>query len=352
MEEPKVKNLQQEKPIIKIIGEIHDNHFNKEFTDNAKKLAKNGEIILVLENEVFDDYENGLIENNIYAIEDKVIWEYFGVINALYEIFPIIKVNEEFKKGMLEIFKEMQSLNITENDKLYLLYKNFEETCNKTLQEYTKSYCAFLCNTKERNPVSQILLNFLSHVIADNFFKFKENENPFQRLYSSIQNRKEKKQYDTTDYEIRLVSDNLNFFNEGLKISAELFITYILEVNYFLKIKNHLGLSQNWINDYFQFKLIRTVGETLLDTDAVCVDLRNQLFVERLAEISNKNNQNKEIWFIVGEDHLKGLNVLFSENEYSNFEIYKIQRDQKQDLIENFKKSALEEKSGEKQTAH
>lgn len=311
--------------MIKIIGEEHgESPLDKEFRKDAKQLARNGTVILVRENKVFDAHKNGLMEENIYAIEDKVIWEYFGIIQALSEIYPLIRTEKESGLSLLDLYEGTSKTDPN--------YVDIKEAVAKPLTEYTESYCCFLREAAESNRVSKITMKVLSTAKAVG------ESNPLSLLNSSVDERRKLGQPDTTEKELDIVCKNIAFFNRILRLAASIFVDHVINDDYSARIKTHLGLTNKWLDDYFSFK-IRRVGRDLLDYDKVCVDLRNQIFAERLAKIAS-DHPTKEIWFIVGEEHLLGLSSLFTD-QYKNINIEVVRRDQKSNFMKAYQANLL-----------
>jgi hypothetical protein len=305
---------------IKIIGEEHDESPDVAFTEQAKAVAKSGRVTLVLENEIFDDYPDGLIERNIHAIEDKVIWEYSGIIRAISEIYFILKPYEELdNKNLLTMLRE-----ITEKDELYA---DIKRRVLPHLTDYAESYYQFLCNTGMTNPVSKILIKLLKKVEDS----YGEN-NLFRKLFNFVRDRRGKKQYDVQEEEIELIKGNIVFFNKVLYWAAKFFREHIINGNYSPAIKNHPGISEGWLDTYFQFQIVRPEGKGhILNHDAVCVELRNQLFVERLEKLFRDNASDRDIWFIVGKAHLEGLKRLSSQR---NLPVDIVEKEEKRQLLQ------------------
>lgn len=322
---------------IYIIAEKHNEPCDVEFMDSAKKMANDSKIILVLENECFDDYENGEIDGNLYAIEDKVIWEYNSIIMAISEIYPALKrlaqmddmnfmellqKHEQHKQNLAPSFWTHQE-SMTEFGKI-------EQIVNDALDEYTMSYLSFLCNTQENNPAHSILCELLNQA--------KQDEGESSKLIQLFQHAQEYRECSQDHQKHTLIKsqvtpfikEHLTYFNEKLKHAAEHFSRYLKkqENNYSEAIRQHSGLSLNWINQYFGLELKHS-DSNLINHDTVTLDLRNQLFYERLSE-RGSNTNGKDIWFIAGEDHLKELRNLFAtELTPTKF----IAREQKSDFL-------------------
>ena len=319
---------------ITLIGETHHEKFDEDFVLDAKKLATTGEIILFLENEVYSKYTNGNISPYVYATEDKLIWEYMGIILALTEIYPIIHPTELDRKTYLQLHNEMESIYSSLNNDNKELFNNIKNRVTDCLEEYIKSYISFLANTKESNPVSKLLINLLDEVVNMNCLNCNSSKNPLQvAMEIMYEARKSEADYTPSKIHVRFFHDNLDFFNAVLRIAADLFCEYIHNGQYSEAIKNHPGIKKPWLDNYFNYKCIRVSNKTLLNHDLVVVDLRNQVFIERIQEMASKTD--KDIWLIIGEAHLEGLKTLFS-SQAPLLSVKVIQRDDKAKLLATY----------------
>jgi hypothetical protein len=147
-------------PKIYIIGDEHENLEDKAFAEQAEKLAKEGAIHLMRENEIAGEETKEEVGQTF--MEDKVIHEYNGIIMALCEIYPIIIIDPSWQKTpqlskcrcKLDVFNDPITAIIA------LGQKQFEEICKdciKSLQDYAESYIKFVDNVSVANPVSKIL---------------------------------------------------------------------------------------------------------------------------------------------------------------------------------------------------
>lgn len=316
---------------IFLIGEIHDKKPDEDFVKDAKKIAASGEIILFLENEVTNDYKDGIINPGVYATEEKLVWEYTQIILALSYIYPIIYLNEYTNETLLQSYNNMKSNYTLLNTKCQEVFTRISAQVTDCLGKYIKFYISFLKITQEVNPVSKPLVDLLDNVISKNCLDCKLPQNPLQEamkiMYEASRNNAD---YTPSEAHFRLFQDNLNFFNSVLRMAADLFCEYIHNGQYSKAIKDHSAIKKPWLDSYFNYKYVRGNSKTLLNYDLVVVDLRNQIFIERLQEMTSKSNKN--IWFIVGEDHLDGLKSLFS-SQAPSLSVNVVRRDDKQNLL-------------------
>jgi hypothetical protein len=313
-------------PKIYIIADEHENVEDENFTKRAEELAKTGIICLLKENEIAGDETKEDIGQTF--MEDRVIHEYNKVIMALAEIYPIIKIEPRLEEAyqlecMLDLFNNPPAAMAAMDQEQF---SELSECCIKHLQEYAESYISFLANAQTRNPVANILLQLFKFPFGDKT----DNKNviaAFEHMCAVREQWQEQGKQKLPDEVIKLFQKNWKSFNRILKVAAELFSQYIKgRENYSEEIRNHKGISQAWIAEYFDFKFTRRVAQSLLDFDEVCVELRNQVFVDKIKSLKVTKNT----WFIVGEAHLQGLRALCAQQGLA---VKLIPREQKKEFL-------------------
>ncbi len=271
-------------PKIKIIGEIHYTQESEKYSSQATALARSGCIILAYENKIFDDYKDGLIENNIYATEDLLIYGgYVRIIRSISNLYGPTSPSSIYDHNML--------LSLFAYEIFGFLTTSIR--CSVVQPSIYKITCELYKTIKGKNTPLEEAIN-----LATNY-----------SVYASECSKPGWQNNLPEEYLIPF-RNNLSFWRNTLLTAANLFSDHILQDhNYSELIRRHKALSKEWINGYFERRFIKKGGVFLDDSPAI-VDLRNQIFVERLAKISHMHSA-KDIVFIVGEDHLSGLEQLF-----------------------------------------
>ena len=281
--------------MLRLLGEKHDDQQAFEFKEKAKKLAKDKKIILMLENEIFN--ENSI--DGIFGIEDKIISEYVRTIAAIYEIYPVLHRHKE--TNMLELYKNYSEIK---DENFYKL----ENSLFPHLDQYVRYFIAFLKNVTEiDNPIA----NILKDLNLDKDSKLSDSKGTFLGYLSS------------RDTHLNLREQFINqmdYYNEILKQCALYIAKYVRENHskYSDQIRNHNGLAENWIHNYFLFQYKLPQNDGVLCFDEAGVNLRNQIFYERLSN-AILVSEGKDVWFIVGNRHLSGEdNTVRLENLFPN----------------------------------
>ncbi len=272
---------------VTIIPVSHSDPDNKSFESYAVNKASRNEITLFMENYFVEDYKNGEMQKNVYAIEKKIIFSFTDILSIseyIYDFTTDISLLGGGFSGngiVCKKYSDMQDFNKTQ----------VSETVEKCINIFDSML------KKSGIPVKEIEKLFSTYIKLSDFKDiFFSKKSIFLKTTLFMKNA----------FDIKIALQNFALFLSK-KIKDDLTFSE--------NVRNHKSLSEDYINDLF--KLDNITSESFeIHTGLAIVELRNNIFAQKILEFIQLSSSNiKEIWFIVGREHSDGLINLLKSKE-------------------------------------